>query len=203
MGKLLLREKSEESQEVKVTGQPVYYKIISSAAEQKETSPSPSPRGDYLAGGQKAETRQRAELSHQPCSQQLPRVHTVCAMCEWGRELQRAMRNSMGGETAGLFSIATKGCPGKKNVWLSETSAKLQPFFAREKFKCSQPALLASCLCENTERTKPALPAPVDSAVLLCLSLQAVISLGVKTSCSLFAQGLVQRGLRPSLVVLL
>lgn len=73
-------------------------------------------------------------------------------------------------------------------------------FFCSRKVQMQSASSACLCLCENTERTKPALPASVHSAVLLCLSLQAVISLGVKTFCSPFAQGLWQRGLRPSLL---
>lgn len=107
-------------------------------------------------------------------------------------------------ELQGFSALQQRAALGRKmSNFLKRVQNYSRFFFAREKFECSQPALPASCLCENVERTKPALPAPVDSAVLLCLSLQAVISMGVKTFCSLFAQGLAQQGLRPSLVVLL
>jgi len=57
---MLLWEKSKKSREVKVTGQPVYYKITSSTAEQEETSPSPSPEAPGVLLCWRTESRDTA-----------------------------------------------------------------------------------------------------------------------------------------------
>lgn len=122
-------------------------------------APAPQLQGNYLAGGQKSETRQRAELSHQPCSQQLPRVCTVCAECERGRELQRAIRNSMGGGTAGLFSIVQRAALGRKmSNFLKRVQNYSRFLLVKSSNAVSQLCLPLACVKTQREQNQPCLP---------------------------------------------
>lgn len=164
-----------------------------------EPSPGPSPAAPQLLHCWKAESRETAARKTRS-----PAMLPAAPASEQDATIARGAAGSNEeaqhlGELQCFSALPQKVCLRNRTASLFETRVRNYGHFSfLKKFRSSQPALPASRLCESRGRTKPAFPASVDSAVLLCLRFQ-LQSLRGRRLCSAFVWGPARRGLHPSL----